>query len=183
MDNSQIDINEVPQELLDMIKNTFEADPKIRQMRIQQNLYARSGNIRMGMFIGKQINDLFSKVVQTYLEESEQEYHTVELSAAQLPKSDRNELVEIVITLFLAADIIDTAAMDFNDILHRSDETMDMVQFDDIRKLAKEAKGKLEWFSTHSSYMKDVDFGDKSDNMYGLLRNKARSILRKKKQK
>lgn len=84
-----------------------------------------------------------------------------------------------MVTLFLAADIIDTAAMDFNDVLHKTDTTCDMVPFDDLRKLAKEAKGKLEWFSKHSVYMKDVAFGDKSDNMYRLLRNKAKALIRK----
>lgn len=181
MNNSQIDIKDVPQELLNTIKEAFDAGPKIREMRIRQDMYVRRRQFKAAFAIGAEINDLFSKVVRTYLEQTEQEYHVIDLKAADLPENDRQELVEIVLTLFLAADIIDTAAMDFNDVLHRTDKTMDMVQFNDIRKLAKEAKGKLEWFSTHSPYMNDIDFGNKSDNMYGLLRNKARSFLNKQK--
>lgn len=181
MNDYQINEKDIPQELLDTIKSAFEADPKIRELRIKQEMCVRQRQFKAAFAIDAEINDLFSKVVRTYLEETEQEYHIIDLKAADLPENDRKELVEIVLTLFLAADIIDTAAMDFNDILHRTDNTMDMVQFNDIRKLAKEAKGKLEWFSMHSPYMKDIDFGNKSDNMYGLLRNKARSFLNKQK--
>lgn len=182
MNTPQIQMKDVPQELLGQIRQQFEADPRIRQMRIQQNLSQRQHNIPLALAIGKHIEHLYGLAVQAYLEETEMQYSDIDLKAADLPAQDRDELVEIVVTLFLAADIIDTAAMDFNDVLHRTDKDLDMVQFDDLCKLAKEAKSKLEHFSTHSYYMKDIAFGDKSDNMYQLLRNKARSLVRKHKE-
>lgn len=182
MNNFQFDIKDVPQELIDIIKKQFDAEPKIRDMRIKQDLCARQGRFGEAFAIGGQINDLFARVVRTYLDDTENEYQIIDFKVADLPENDRSELMEIVITLFLAADIIDTAAREFNNILHRTDDTMDMVQFNDISKLAKEAKGKIEWFSSHTSYMKDLSFGDRSDNMYTMLRNKARSFLRKTKQ-
>lgn len=181
MNDYQINEKDIPQELLNAIKSSFDADPKIRELRIKQEMYVRQHQFKMAFAIGAEINNLFAKVVRTYLEDTENEYQIIDLKVADLPENDRSELMEIVITLFLAADIIDTASREFNNILHRTDDTMDMVQFNDISKLAKEAKGKIEWFSSHTSYMKDLSFGDRSDNMYTMLRNKARSFLRKTK--
>lgn len=180
MSKLQIQMKDVPQELLQAIREQFEADERIRNLRIKQNLAQRNGNILLALNIGKSIESLYSLAVQKYLEETESEYTNIDLKAADLPEQDRDELVEIIVTLFLAADIIDTAAMDFNDVLHRSDKDLDMIQFDDMRKLAKEAKSKMEYFAKHSNYLQDIAFGDKSDNMYQLLRNKARSLMRRK---
>lgn len=178
MADRQINIKDVPQELLQQMRQQVEADPRVRQMRIQQNMFQRQGNIMEAIKIGKMINNLHTLAIQAYLEDAEKAYSDIDLKVSDLPEADRSELAEIVLSLFLAADIIDTAAMDFNDILHRSDKDIDMVQFDDINKLAKAAKGKLEYLSKHSNYLKDVNFGDKSDNMYKMLRNKARSLMR-----
>lgn len=177
---NQIDIKDVPQELLQQIRQQFEADPRIRNLRIKQNMAQRNHNYIEALNTGKQIEFLYDEVVSAYLQETEKEYETIDLKASDLPKDDRKTLVELVLTMFLAADIIDTAAMDFNDVMHRTMPDYDMEQFDDLLKLAKAAKSKIEWFAQHSDYMKDVAFGDKSDNMYGLLRNKARSLMNKK---
>lgn len=178
-----IQMKDVPQELLQAIRQQFEADPRVRNLRVQQNLAQRKCNLQLALSIGKNIEKLYSLAVQAYIEETEKEYSEIDLKAADLPQNVAEELMEIVITLFLAADIIDTAAMDFNDILHRVDKNLDMTHFDDLSKLAKEAKGKLEYFSKHSNYMKDIAFGEKSDNMYKLLRNKARALRNKHKGK
>lgn len=181
--NSQINIQDVPQELLDMVKQQLEADPRVRDLRIRQNLATRSGNIHEAMAIGKAINGFFARAIQNYLVECEQESKSIDLGEQDLPKKDASELVEIVVTLFLAADIIDTATQDFNDVLHRSDDTLSMEQFDDMRRLAKAAKAKMEYFRKKLAWLNNVDFGEKSDNMYEMLRNKARAIIRKAKDK
>lgn len=172
--------NEVPQQLLDKLRQEFEADGRIRNLRIQQDLAARKGNFALGLSIGKQIEKLYTLCVQSYMEETEKECADIDLATVDLPEDDRTELLELIITLFLAADIIDTATRDFNDVLHRTDKTYDMVQFDDIRQFASKAKAKLDYFAKHSDFLQDVAFGDKSDNMYQLLRNKARALMRRK---
>jgi hypothetical protein len=53
--------------------------------------------------------------------------------------------------------------------------------FNDLSRLAKMAKEKLQFLQDNSGYAKDVVWADKCDNMYELLRNKARSIIRRRK--
>lgn len=88
-------MKDVPQELLDAIRQQFEADPRIRQMRIQQNLAQRQHNFSKALAIGKKIEHLYGLAVQAYLEETEKQYSDIDLKAADLPAQDRDELVEI----------------------------------------------------------------------------------------
>ena len=70
--------------------------------------------------------------------------------------------------------------MDFNDVLKRVDDTLVMEQFDDIRNLSKSAKEKLRFLSKNSKLMKDLAWAYKCDDMYDMMKNKAKSILRKR---
>lgn len=176
--NGNINIKDVPQELIDKMRKNIDADPRVQQLRIQQNLLQRNGSYIEALKLSKEIEKLHAKVIEAYLQQAEKEYSNIDVSLADLPAKDLDELMEIVTTLFLAADIIDTATLDFNDVLHRTDKELDMTNFNDIRELAEAAKAKLKFFSEHSNIMKDVAFGDKSDNMYTLLRNKARSLMK-----
>ena len=115
-----LSFSEIPQSIVDMARKRFEADPQIRFMRIQQNMCVREHNIHKAMDIGAEIENLFARVMQTYLEDSEDESEVLNLTEQQFPEKDRRELMEIVLTLFLATDIIDTATMDFNDVLLES---------------------------------------------------------------
>lgn len=176
--SGEINIKDVPQELIDKMRKIIDANPRVRQLRIQQNLLQRNGNYIEALKLSKEIEKLHATIIEAYLQRVEKEYSNIDVSLADLPAKDLDELMEIVTTLFLAADIIDTATLDFNDVLHRTDKELDMTNFNDIREFAEAAKAKLKFFSEHTNIMKDVAFGDKSDNMYTLLRNKARSLMK-----
>lgn len=176
--DGKINIKDVPQELIDKVRKMVEADPRVRNLRIRQNLLQRKGNFIEALKLGKEIEKMHANVIQAYLLKTEKEYSDIDITLGNVSKGDIDELMEIVTTLFLAADIIDTAIMDFNDILHKTNKDLDMTHFNDIKELADAAKDKLKYFSKHSNMIKDVAFGDKSDNMYTLLRNKARSLIR-----
>lgn len=178
MSNRQINIKDIPQDFIKRMHDEVEADPRVRNMRIKQTMAQRSGNFMDALKIGQAIENLHSLALQAWMEDAEHAYSEVDLSVADLPESDRETLAELVVTLFLASDIIDTATMDFNDILHKTDKDLDLTQFEDILKLSSAAKAKLAYLSSHSTYLKDIDWGEKSDNMYEMLRNKARKLMR-----
>lgn len=178
MANRQINIKDIPQEFIKQMHDEVEADPRVRQMRIKQNMAQRSGNFMQALNIGKAIEKLHSLALQAWMEDAEKAYSVIDLKVSDLPEDDRDVLAEIVLTLFLAADIIDTATRDFNDIIHKTDKDIDLSQFEDIQGLSNAAKAKLSYLSKHSDYLKDVDWGEKSDDMYEMLRHKARKLMR-----
>lgn len=179
MSKAMIDIKDVSQKDLDRIRTEFENHPKVRQMRIQQNILQRNGNIRGAMSIGKTLEKLFAQSVQNILEDTENECRKVEMASVNLPKKTADTLDEIMVTLQLAIDVVDTCIMDFNDTLHSVDNTLTLESFDDIKLMGDKIKSKLDYFRKKSRLFGRLSFANCSDNMYKLLRNKAGSLIRK----
>lgn len=176
----QIDIKDIPQSELDYIKQVFEADPKVRQMRIKQNLLQRNGKIREALALGKQLNDLYLMVVHNTIEEVEKDSKEIDLATVKLPKETTEKLNEISVTLQLAIDIVDTCIIDFNDTLEAADSSLSLEAFDDIQEMGKKIKAKLEHFRRTSKLFNEIPFANKSDSMYSLLRAKSRELLKRK---
>lgn len=128
----------------------------------------------------RRLRGLFSKVVYEYLKEANEEAERIDIGTLNISKEDKAEINTLIVTLFMACDIIESATMDFNDVLKRVDDTLVMEQFDDIRNLSKSAKEKLRFLSKSSKLMKDLEWAYKCDDMYEMMKNKAKSILRKR---
>lgn len=77
--------------------------------------------------------------------------------------------------------MIESAVIDMDDILHKYDKNLHMEMFNDIRQVMNMSKEKLKYLQENSGYMKDLVWGEKCDNMYEMIQNKASAIMRKRK--
>lgn len=173
-------VKDIPAELMERIRLQFENDAKVRALRVRQGMEQRRGDFLGAMRTGQLIDHLFNEVVFHYMEEAESEAERVEIDSIAMPKEDKESILVLFLTVFMATDIIDTAVRDVDDILHRQDENFHLEMFNDIRQLSEMAKGKLDYLRKHSGYMKDLVWADKCDDMYEMCRSKARSIMRKR---
>ena len=83
--------------------------------------------------------------------------------------------------LFMCSDIIESATLDLNDVLHRTHPDTNITTFTDLQQTLDLAKQKLKYLQDTGDYMDDLVWADKCDNMYELMQSKARSIIRKRK--
>ena len=180
MKNNQLEASDVPSEMMEQMRRQFDMDSRIIEMRTHQQVLVRKGNLQAALQIGQTIEALFSKVVYEYLKEANDEAERIDIGTLNISKEDKAEINTLIVTLFMACDIIESATMDFNDVLKRVDDTLVMEQFDDIRNLSKSAKEKLRFLSKNSKLMKDLAWAYKCDDMYDMMKNKAKSILRKR---
>ena len=180
MKNNQLEASDVPSEMMEQMRRQFDMDSRIIEMRTHQQVLVRQGNLQAALQIGQTIEALFSKVVYEYLKEANDEAERIDIGTLNISKEDKAEINTLIVTLFMACDIIESATMDFNDVLKRVDDTLVMEQFDDIRNLSKSAKEKLRFLSKNSKLMKDLAWAYKCDDMYDMMKNKAKSILRKR---
>ena len=180
MKNNQLEASDVPSEMMEQMRRQFDMDSRIIEMRTHQQVLVRQGNLQAALQIGQTIEALFSKVVYEYLKEANEEAERIDIGTLNISKEDKAEINTLIVTLFMACDIIESATMDFNDVLKRVDDTLVMEQFDDIRNLSKSAKEKLRYLSQNSKLMKDLAWAYKCDDMYDMMKNKAKSILRKR---
>lgn len=178
----RLNIKDIPNEMLQQIRNQFESDVKVRRMRIRQNLLQRNGDYIQAVEIGKLIEALFATTVDNYMEEAKKEVETFSLEDVGIPNEDIEKFNEYAVAMFMACDIIQSCIMDINDVLHKTDKNLYFEQFNDIKELGEIVKNKLSFLQNNSKYMNNVFWGDKCDNMYSMMLNKAKAIIRKRKE-
>ena len=172
-------VSDIPQELMSKIRESFESEPKVRELRVQQQMLMRTGKYDGALVLAKQIDALFNRVVFEYLDKTENEVQKVEIATLDMPIKDKEELMKRLLVCFMCSDIIESSVIDMDDILHRYDKNTYMEMFDDIRQVMSMAKAKLRYMQSHSGYMKDLVWGEKCVNMYAMMLSKAGAIMRK----
>lgn len=170
---------EIPDQLMKLMRQQFEALPKIRQLRIDADQKLRKGQYVQSMKLNEKIEDLFNIVVLEYLKKAEQETKTYSLESSKMPSEDVSTCVQLFVTLYMAIDIIDSCIMDVNDTLHKTNKDVSLMMFEDINQLTQMIKAKMEFFNKETKFLKHELWGDITDNMYEMMKNKARAIINK----
>ena len=174
-------VSDIPQELMSKIRESFEAEPKVRELRVQQQMLMRTGKYDAALVLAQQIDVLFNRVVFEYLENARNEVEQVDIATLDMPIVDKEDLMRHLLVCFMCADIIKSSIQDMDTILHRYDKTMYMEMFNDMRQVMDMAEQKLSYLQQNSGYLKDLVWGEKCDNMYDMMLSKAGSIMRKMK--
>ena len=87
-------------------------------------------------------------------------------------------IMTLIITIYMATDIIESSVLDFNAEIHKSlgpEYNLDM--FNPLQDCLKKAQQGLEFLNANSPYMKRDAWGDQCDNMYTMLRHKAAAVI------
>ena len=175
-------VSDIPKNLLDKIRFSFDANKDVVLLRTAQQEAQRVGNYQKALYIAQQVDNLWTICLNNYMQKIENEGRQISLSAAGLPEKDREEILNRVMVLFICCDIIESATVDMNDVLRRTDKTASITTFDDLRQTLSLAKEKLKYLQEKGDYMKDLVWADNCDNMYEMMISKAASIIRKRRE-
>lgn len=176
-----MEAKDIPAELMSQIRNKFEADPKVKGLRTQQYLLQQKKDYNAALVIGKMIEVLFGTVVQAYLDEVNAECEEIDFKDLDIPNEDKEEISILNVTLFIAIDIVESCLIDINDVLHRTDKTLNYEMHDDLKELSEMIQAKMKYWSENSQYLNDKEWGVRVDDMYQMMKNKAKAIIRKRK--
>ena len=176
-----MNVNDLPQELLSMIREQFYATPKIRQMEVTRQMYMRNGNFSAALELAQSIDDLYNRCVCEYIKENEEQVERVEVATIDMPIEDKENLMKHLLACFMCADIIKSSVQDMDTLLHKYDKNMYMELFNDIRQVMEMSEQKLQYLQDNSGYLKDLVWGEKCDDMYEMILSKAGAIMRKRK--
>lgn len=158
----------------------FYKDSEIQALNEKANQYQRAGMYIQAMQTRRKIEEVKQSVFNGYIAKLEKHYETIDLDTLNLPTEIKHNINVLFTTLFMACDIINSAVVDFNDELHKFDPTLEMETFNDIMAVAKQARGKLEYLNKYTKLNMDFIFAEKCDDMFDMMKNKAKVILRKK---
>lgn len=104
----------------------------------------------------------------------------VNLYDTKMTKEQRDEMNTLCVTMFMAADIIDTAVVKMKNVVREIDPKMELVMFDDLKAVIDKARKTVKFMNSASDVAQNVVWEDTSDNMFEMIKNKARSIVRKR---
>lgn len=175
MEKSDIQLSS---EELKQVRTEFDRHPSVIAMRQKQATLRRTGHYIEALKMGRAIQELYSKVVSHLQQEEQSKVERVDIAKAQLPPDVRKSLMTLVITIYMACNIIESSVLDFNELLHDNlgpDYNLEM--FQPLQTALKKAQEQLAFLNANSPYMKRSAWGDKCDNMYLMMRHKAEAVI------
>ncbi len=158
----------------------FVSNKKVVELREREAAAMRGGDYVKACSIKSTIDRLWEEVKQNYAQSVEEDVRQMSFGEAGVPEGDMLEINELLVTMFMSIDIIDSAIRDINNVLHRTDKGLAFEMFEDFMAISNSISEKTDFFDKHTSYNKDLFWADKCDDMYNLIRNKAKSIIRKR---
>lgn len=172
-------VKDIPERDLKALTAAFYATENYKRMQMEADSLFFKGNYVESMKLKKKIKDLLELCKQKYVEEYNNSKTTFALSSAGLPKEDLEHVTTLIMTLFVCCDLIESCQQDIQKTLHNTDTALSFEMFLGLRDLAKEVKKKINYLLDDTNYMSTAYWGDVCDNMYDMMKNKARSIIRK----
>lgn len=167
------------EEIKKILRQKFDDDDRIRELNVRATRMMSSGNYAEALQIRRQIEQLFDKVVVAYRKETESQVEEVTLDQAKCPAEDQQRINHLMVTLYMAVDIMDSCLLDVNNTLHRTDKTLNYEKIRDLQEMAHLCREQLRVFGKMADYLNYTEWGDISDNMYELMQNKAKALIRK----
>lgn len=115
-------MSDIPQELMSKIRESFESEPKVRELRVNQQMLMRTGRYDAALAVAQRVEVLFNRVVFEYLENAENEVEKIDIATMEMPTGDKEDLMRHLLVCFMCADIIKSSIQDMDTILHRYDK-------------------------------------------------------------
>ena len=174
-------VSDLPKEVLASIREAFEANPTVHELRVRQQTCVMQGRLAEARALAMELDLWYDKCVRKYMDETKSELERIELKDVGLSDIDMEGVMRLVLVCFMCADIIETSVLDMNDILHRYDKGLNIELFNDMRQLMGMSKAKLKYLQENGDYMKGLVWADKCDDMYEMMKSKAKAIMKKAK--
>lgn len=158
----------------------FAADPLVRKMEDKFNKYRQRGQYIQAMQMRAKIEDVKARVFDKFVARLDRTAERVNLYDTKMTPAQRETMNTLCVTLFMACDIIDSAVVDMKETIKAVDAKMEFILFDDIKQVIEQARAKIQLMNSASDVAQNVIWGDTADNMYEMIQNKARSVIRKR---
>lgn len=158
----------------------FAANPIVRKMEQTRYEWQRKGAYIQAMQVAAKIEEIKGKVFKEFIHDLDRSAERVNLYDTKMTKEQRDEMNTLCVTMFMAADIIDTAVVKMKNVVREIDPTMELVMFDDLKAVIDKARKTVKFMNSASDVAQNVVWEDTSDNMFEMIKNKAKSVVRKR---
>lgn len=178
-----MDISELTPEDRKIFNQIFEQNKEIATLQKKMDTFRRNRQYIQAMNIGKMIDEIRVRTFNEWIKNIQETAEKIDLKDIGMSDEYRAKINMLSITIFMACDIIESGVMDINEVMKKVDPTMKVEMFDKLLAIANEAKEHLEFLRRNSTVLQDIMWGDKCDDMYLMMQNKAKAIIRNNEKK
>lgn len=165
----------------DLEKRFYETIGKNRDIQKLQKKYDEYMSRRQfvqAIQMKNKLSKLYQQAFDIYVKDAEWEAQKVNVNQLGLPDELKKQLNILYVVAFMTADILESCVLDMNDAIKKFDATLSVEIFDELKEANKKAKEKLKFLQESEDIMQNIVWGDQCDNMYAMMQNKARKILK-----
>lgn len=163
------------------LRRAFDKDPGTIELDRQASYFHRNKQFVQALQLRQEIDRQWKCLKESYIADYKKVVEeTVKLSDLHLSEEILQPLLENIITLFICCSIIETAYFEADEILKGVNKDYSIGNFSDLANIVNSVKKKLKYLQDETGYMDDLYWYDSCDKHYEMIKNKARSILKKK---
>lgn len=169
----------LPPDVLDELRGRFDTDSQVLAMYAQANEFRSQGRYMEALAVNKKIDEIFANFVASFIKEQKTAVEKITLAESGVTEADAKKVVELIITAFMAMDIIETCVMDSDSVLKRVDKALSLTLFDELGKFMATVKQNFRSLGKVTHYLEYPLWGETVDKQGDMMRQKARSIMRR----
>ena len=167
---------ELPQSVRDEFDACMKSNKKAIQLRQQIELYQRTRNWVKELYARKKLDEATFKAQRDVYLKFKNRVQKMTLREAGLSEEQLDKVNILMIATYMACDMIEFFCIDINSELRKIDKDFSLDMFDKMRDLGKEARDNLTYLWKNTSMFDTEDFNDMSDDIRGMLINKAKKV-------
>lgn len=179
----KLTINDLPEDVVERMKETIRSDSQMIALKNKHMAYIRSRQYAKAIELKRKMRKIEERVICEYLEHYEGETESMANLMNEMSPEDRDTINVCTNAIILICDMIETFSMDFNQVLKKYHPDYRLEMYDKIMSVGKEAKSHVKFMSECTDNIYQCSFADSADDITELVRNKARSLIRKVKGK
>lgn len=171
--------NNISKASLQVIRNAFAKQPAIIKLADEIYQLRQRGQFIEALKKCELMESKFEQFGEKYIDKVRNTAEQVPLHKLGFREDDSLSIYSLLIAVYMSLDVIDTAIKDIDEILQKKDPTLRFEIFKNLQELRSMNQIHLETIQS-SAYVNDLAWGDSCDEMYSMLVNKAKKLLKKK---
>ena len=179
----KLTINDLPKDVLERMRRAIREDSQMISLKNKHSQYIINRQYAKAVLLKEKMQKIEDRVIREYLDSYEGETENMQSLMSDMSPEDREYINTCTNAIILICDMIETFTMDFNQVLKKYHPDYRLEMYDKIMSVGKEAKSHVKFMSECTDNIYQCSFADSADDITELVRNKARSLIRKVKGK
>lgn len=179
----KLTLNDLPKEEVEKIRIAIREDEQIVAMIKNRNALLSQYKLAEASAITYKIKQIEDKVLQNLIDDYQVESVRMDKLMLEMTNEDRDEINTLSNGIIMLCDMIETFSMDLNEILHKYHPDFHIEMYEKFKDVGKEAKDQMRFMAQNTNELYQVNFADYADDITKMVKNKAKSLVRKLREK